>query len=211
MPALNNPNERGCNRPNPIEIEMKDIFSQKQTKTTKRKSLSGNPSVQISAFDFLLCPEIEAKRWRQKNILKLSSIPKGLRNNHGLLSRRDIPKIAQRFNAGSRARIFPEVPPGRPKHMPLASTKSRIPKGFRNEAQGCDEGAFAKRTACLLFWFPLGKRHEEHTTLKGLRHRPNTNPTPQTNSATTPLGLTMRCQGSSYVATLGCIAQSRWD
>src|SRR5438045_9587362 len=60
------------------------------------------------------------------------------------------------------------------KQLQCSICKSRlvvfpIPKGLCLKAQGCDEGAFAKRTVYLLFCFSLGKGSEGVLTPTGLR------------------------------------------
>src|SRR5690349_17620264 len=87
---------------------------------------------------------------------------------------------------------------------------SSIPKGLRNQAQGCEERAFAKRTACLLFWFTLGKVTDDSQPQRGcgMVLFP-------LSSATTLSGLSLIwgafSHGSSFLATLGFVAQSLWD
>src|SRR5437899_6763641 len=74
----------------------------------------------------------------------------------------------------------------------------RIPKGFRNKAQGCEERA------------TLGSHDRSRTTLKGLWPAETggaTRPQPRWGCETS----TTATQGSSFLATLGFVAESLWD
>src|SRR5258707_1343726 len=78
--------------------------------------------------------------------------------------------------------------------------RRRIPKGFRNKAQGCEERA------------TLGSCVRSITTLKAERVAANGNgsttmPQPRWG-CDTPANFT---QGSSSLATLGFVAESLWD
>ena len=71
-----------------------------------------------------------------------------------------------------------------------------IPTGFGHKAQGCEERA------------TLGNRPRTFTTPTGLRH-PATRTTPQPRWGCGHFSKST--QGSSFLATLGLVTQSRWD
>ena len=83
----------------------------------------------------------------------------------------------------------------RPLHYPqIGLLIRRIPKGFRNKAQGCEARA------------TLGQPGQRSTTPTGLRHA-----TPCHNPVGVGYGIAHISQGSSCLATLGGRSQSLWD